>query len=189
MRRESYRLRVVRRMARAAILVSIFLFPAILHAQDSFVGHWEGTVTLPTKTIPIQVDFDHPASGWQGTILFPETTAPVYAAKSVSVDAGRVRINLEMGFSSVSLDGQLSGDRSKERSRRTAPRRNSRSNGRRERSLPAQNLRSEQTRHRSPAPMKALRPDRRRLPAEAKGRGRAGLKCRRWRRHRPANRE
>ena len=97
-------------MARAAILVSIFLFPAILHAQDSFVGHWEGTVTLPTKTIPIQVDFDHPASGWQGTILFPETTAPVYAAKSVSVDAGRVRINLEMGFSSVSLDGQLSGD-------------------------------------------------------------------------------
>ena len=110
MRRESYRLRVVRRMTRAAILVSIFLFPAFLHAQDNFAGHWEGTVTLPTKAIPIQVDFDHSASGWQGTILFPETTAPVYAAKSVSVDVGRVRINLEMGFSSVSLDGQLSGD-------------------------------------------------------------------------------
>ncbi len=110
MKRESYSLRVVGKIMRAAILVSIFLFPALLHAQDNLAGHWEGTVSLPTKTIPIQVDFDHSGSGWQGTVLFPETTAPVYAAKSVSLDGARVRINLEMGFSSVGLDGQLNVD-------------------------------------------------------------------------------
>jgi hypothetical protein len=96
-------------MARAAILLCIFLFPSLLRAQD-VVGHWEGTVTLPTRAIPIQVDFDHLHSGWQCTILVPETTAPVYTAKSVSVDGAHVQINLEMEFSSVSLDGQLSGD-------------------------------------------------------------------------------
>jgi hypothetical protein len=110
MRRQNYSLRVVRKMAWAAILFSVFLFPALLHAQDNLAGHWEGTVTLPTKTIPIQVDFEQVDSGWKSTILFPETTAPVYAAKSVSAESGRVRINLEMGFSSVSLDGQLSGE-------------------------------------------------------------------------------
>jgi hypothetical protein len=109
MRRDNYSLRVVRKMARAAIFLSVLLFPALLPAQNNLAGHWEGTVTLPTKTIPIQVDFEQVGSGWKSTILFPETTAPVYAAKSVSVESGRVRINLEMGFSSVSLDGQLSG--------------------------------------------------------------------------------
>jgi hypothetical protein len=97
-------------MARAAILVFLFLFPSLLHAQDTLVGHWEGTVTLPGRAIPIQVDFDHLHSGWQCTILLPETSAPVYTAKSVSVESARVRINLDMGLSSASLDGQLSGD-------------------------------------------------------------------------------
>ena len=110
MRPENYSLRVVRKMVRAAILVSIFLLPSLLRAQDTLVGHWEGTVTLPTRTIPIQVDFDHLHSGWQCTILLPETSAPVYTAKSVSVESARVRINLDMGLSSASLDGQLSGD-------------------------------------------------------------------------------
>ncbi len=110
MRRENYSLRILRKIVRTAILAFVFLFPALLHAQDNLVGHWEGTVTLPAKSIPIQVDFDRSDSGWRGTILFPETTAPVYAAKSVTVESARVRINLEMGFSTVSLDGQLSGD-------------------------------------------------------------------------------
>src|SRR5271168_4310308 len=109
MRPENCSLRVVLKMARAAILLCIFFFPSLLRAQD-VVGHWEGTVTLPTRAIPIQVDFDHLHSGWQCTILVPETTAPVYTAKSVSVDGAHVQINLEMEFSSVSLDGQLSGD-------------------------------------------------------------------------------
>jgi hypothetical protein len=110
MRRESYSLRVVCKIMRAALLVSIFLFPAVLRAQDNLAGHWEGTVTLSEKTILIQVDFDRSDAGWNGTVLLPETTAPVYAAKSVVVESARVRIDLEMGFSSVSLDGQLSGD-------------------------------------------------------------------------------
>ncbi len=110
MRREIHTLRVLREVLRGAILASIFLFPVLLHAQDNLAGHWEGTVTLPTRTIPIQVDFEQSGAGWKSTILFPETTAPVYAAKSVSVESARVRIDLEMGFSSVSLDGQLGGD-------------------------------------------------------------------------------
>src|SRR5271155_623658 len=109
MRPENCSLRVVLKMARAAILLCIFFFPSLLRAQD-VVGHWEGTVTLPTRAIPIQVDFDHLHSGWQCTILLPETSAPVYTAKSVSVESARVRINLDMGLSSASLDGQLSGD-------------------------------------------------------------------------------
>src|SRR5580658_2965905 len=87
MRPENYSLRVVRKVARAAIVAAFFLFPALLHAQDNLVGHWEGTVTLPNKTSPIQMDFDHLHSGWQITILLPETSAPVYTAKSASVES------------------------------------------------------------------------------------------------------
>ena len=110
MRRESHSLQALRGIVFCASLVSIFLFPALLRAQDNLAGHWEGSVSLPSKAISIQVDLDRLDSGWRGTVLFPETTAPVYAAKSVSFDSGRVRINLEMGFSSVSLDGQLNGE-------------------------------------------------------------------------------
>lgn len=110
MRRESYSLQVLCRIVLLASLVSIFVLPALLHAQENFAGHWEGSVSMPSKAISIQVDLDNLDSSWHGTVLFPETTAPVYAAKSVAVDGGRVHINLEMGFSSVTLDGQLNGD-------------------------------------------------------------------------------
>jgi caspase domain-containing protein len=110
MRRENFSLQVVRGIVRVASLVSILLFPALLRAQSNLAGHWEGSVSLPNKAIPIQVDFDHPDSDWHATVLFPDTAAPVCSAKSVSLEGARVHITLDMGFSSVDLDGQLSGN-------------------------------------------------------------------------------
>ncbi len=110
MMREKHSRPLVRVVAYVAISVFFLLCPSLLRAQTNLAGHWEGTVALPSKSIPVEADFERTDTDWRATILFREMSPPVYAAKSVTLSGSEIWISLDMGFDSVVFDGELSGN-------------------------------------------------------------------------------
>lgn len=56
------------------LLASFAIAPAVVAAENTPEGHWEGAINLPGMALQIQVDFKPADGGWQATID-PESSA------------------------------------------------------------------------------------------------------------------
>ncbi len=93
----------------AILLAFSMLSPA--QTKPTAVGHWEGSISVPSTELRILVDLDRDASGnWIGDIDIPDQMAKDLPLKNISVSEDSVTFQLIAGMGDPTFKGKLSAD-------------------------------------------------------------------------------
>ena len=75
------------------------------------VGHWEGTITLPTTVLEIRVDLERGADqSWQGTIDIPVQGLRGFKLSPVKVEGAAISFAMRGILGDPQFDGRLADD-------------------------------------------------------------------------------
>ncbi len=88
-----------------ATVFTLILFQSTI-AQQSIVGHWEGSIKIQGQELMIKVDFKTADAGLEATIDIPQQSAKGLALKNVRYEHPKVHFELPAGPGLATFDGE-----------------------------------------------------------------------------------